>query len=294
MAHNSRVLEAEIAHLEEKLNIARTKLDNIQNGFSPSRSLSSPNVPSASQHSLLLLSDSALPLGSFAYSSGLESYIAHKKSLQHKLPPLWSFHKFLDMSIESVAFTNIPYLLASFHDPTRLDALDNDLDASTLCTVARRASVAQGRALLGIWEKALQHSVTSSCRHASIAKEGIASFARKLKHSVLSTNDIADVNGHFAPLWGAVCLALGLQMEQAGYLFLLNHAKAVLSAAVRASIMGPYQAQRVLAGQELQARLRACLEKVWYVNPEEAGQIVPPMDLWVGRHELLYSRIFNS
>jgi urease accessory protein len=27
---------------------------------------------------------------------------------------------------------------------------------------------------------------------------------------------------------------------------------------------------------------------------EDAGLSVPVMDLWVGRHEVLYSRIFNS
>jgi len=32
----------------------------------------------------------------------------------------------------------------------------------------------------------------------------------------------------------------------------------------------------------------------WETEPEDAGQVVPVLDLWVGRHELLYSRIFNS
>jgi urease accessory protein UreF len=32
----------------------------------------------------------------------------------------------------------------------------------------------------------------------------------------------------------------------------------------------------------------------WFLQPEDAGQVVPALDLWLGRHELLYSRIFNS
>lgn len=288
------IIEAEIAILEAKLSDAKTKLNSSQHRPHPSPSFPTTDLPSSSHHSLLLLSDSALPLGSFAYSSGLESYIAHHKPLPPHITPLSSFGSFLRLSIESIGFTNVPYVLASFRHPIQIDQLDNDLDASTPCTVARRASVAQGRALLNVWEKALRQSINHSCTGALAAAECIKSFARTLKLSALSSEDIADVNGHFAPLWGAVCLALGLEIQQVAYLFLFNHAKMVLSAAVRASVMGPYQAQSILAGQHLQTQIRTCLARVWDVHPEDAGQVVPSMDLWVGRHELLYSRIFNS
>jgi urease accessory protein len=87
---------------------------------------------------------------------------------------------------------------------------------------------------------------------------------------------------------------MGVPLSQTAYVFMFNHAKAVLSAAVRASVMGPYQAQGFLASGWLQGEIRGALEKSSAVGVEEAGQEVPVMDLWVGRHELLYSRIFNS
>ena len=68
----------------------------------------------------------------------------------------------------------------------------------------------------------------------------------------------------------------------------------MLSAAVRAGVMGPYQAQGVLAGAWLRGEIEGALERNWDTAVEDAGQGVPVMDLWVGRHELLYSRIFNS
>jgi urease accessory protein len=58
--------------------------------------------------------------------------------------------------------------------------------------------------------------------------------------------------------------------------------------------MGPYQAQAVLASAELQDRIRGLVAEGWDRLVEDAGQSVPVMDLWVGRHEKLYSRIFNS
>lgn len=255
----------------------------------------------SSLHFLLLLTDSALPLGSFAYSSGLESYIAHHKPLPPSTTPLTSFHKFLDISIVSIARSSVPYLLHAYRQPHRLMTLDNDFDASTPCMVARRASLAQGRALLGIWERSFRLAFTTNASLSQThlypnivaAIRAIHDFIAALKSTGSDENEIGP-NGHFAPLWGIICCAMNLDLFQSAYLFMLNHAKSVLSAAVRASVMGPYQAHSILASEKLRALLVTRLEKEWETQPENAGQVAPVLDLWVGRHELLYSRIFNS
>ncbi|KAJ5484954.1 hypothetical protein N7539_004942 [Penicillium diatomitis] len=260
----------------------------------------SDSVRTSSLHALLLLSDSALPLGSFAYSSGLESYLAHNKSLRAN--PLTSFHRFLKLSIASLASTSLPYVLAGYREPATLETLDNDLDASTPCIVAQRASVAQGRALIGVWERAFRRSFVgpgpgpaATDTGAGVATAAIEDFSESLKLFCEDQDEYdPGPQGHFAPLWGVMCRAMGLDLHQAAYIFVLNHAKAVLSAAVRASVMGPYQAQNILASQTLQETIIERIEREWNTPVEEAGQVVPALDLWVGRHELLYSRIFNS
>ncbi|ETI28491.1 hypothetical protein G647_00940 [Cladophialophora carrionii CBS 160.54] len=305
------VLTARVLELEAELRSTRAQLNSVEGsgskvmtGVHSNGSLEAVSLPislslDSSIHNLMLLSDSALPLGSFAYSSGLESFLAHHKASGAKETNLALFHKFLKLSIQSMAYTNIPYALAAFRDPMALSGLDNDLDASTPCNVARRASVAQGRALLSVWERAF----LTTAKHANrdhdmdeVAATALDIFARDLKISSITAAplEIPSVNGHFAPLWGTVCLALRLSLADSAYVFLLNHAKAVVSAAVRASVMGPYMAQTVLASRELQGSIRECLQKVWWLSTEEAGQVVPMLDLWIGRHELLYSRIFNS
>jgi len=70
--------------------------------------------------------------------------------------------------------------------------------------------------------------------------------------------------------------------------------RAVVSATVRASVMGPYQAQGELARGDLRETIEELINRYWDTRAEDAGQSVPAMDLWVGRHEKLYSRIFNS
>ena len=77
-------------------------------------------------------------------------------------------------------------------------------------------------------------------------------------------------------------------------------------------MLGPYQAQKILAGREVREGVEGCLERegrvmedeeggkgvsdgeTWRKAVERAGQRVPVLDLWVGRHECVYSRVFNS
>ncbi|KAK2778569.1 hypothetical protein FQN52_004629 [Onygenales sp. PD_12] len=289
-------IQDEVDDLERRLKDAKQRLKD-SGGTVPPPAFE-PSIPLSSPHSLLLLSDSALPLGSFAYSSGLESYIAHNKPLPPGTTPTTSFHNFLSLSLASIASTTLPYLLTAHRHPDQLEALDNDLDASTPCTVARRASIAQGLALLGVWERAFREPYSSTDTTNPTTRTAISalsSFSELLKATPPPPSDPSlGANGHLAPLWAVVCVALGIDISHSAYIYMLNHAKAVLSAAVRASVMGPYQAQGVLASRWLQDVIAERVEGQWGVGVEEAGQAVPVVDLWVGRHELLYSRIFNS
>ena len=177
--------------------------------------------------------------------------------------------------------------------------------------------MAQGRALLTVWERAFcagaqLPSITRGGQDgsrdgvtASAAAEALAEFGAGLKMQrggmkadrkmEMENGRMGEVpSGHFAPLWAIVARAMGVTEREGTYVFLLNHAKAVVSAAVRASVMGPYQAQSVLASGWLQMEIERVMVVNWDVTVEDAGQTVPAMDLWVGRHEMLYSRIFNS
>ncbi|KJZ71894.1 hypothetical protein HIM_08739 [Hirsutella minnesotensis 3608] len=125
-----------------------------------------------------------------------------------------------------------------------------------------------------------------------------ASASRRGSAAAVAADDDDDVpplvSAHLAPLFGVVCALVGLSLRQAAYVFMLSHVKALISAAVRASMFGPYQAQKVLASDQVQRLIDAVVDREWDTPVEDAGQSVPVMDLWVGRHELLYSRIFNS
>jgi urease accessory protein len=187
-------------------------------------------------------------------------------------------------------------VLAAHRNPIDLVDLDDSIDAAIMCTVGRRASVAQGRALLSIWDRSFRTSMPQGCSKTVI--EALSSFTSILR-STSSTSpapmdEIPPVSAHLAPLFGAIACVLGISLQQTAYVFMLSHTKALLSAAVRASIFGPYQAQKLLASVEVQDGITKAIGHEWKTNIEDAGQCVPVMDLWIGRHEMLYSRIFNS
>ncbi len=280
-------LKAEIARLETQLSNARAKLARAPSP-TPAPAPASPLTP---LHPLLLLSDSALPLGSFAFSSGLESYLAHHPQQPHRSNPLPAF---LSLSLHSLATTTLPYLLAAYRTPLALSSLDAELDACTLCPVARRASVAQGRALLTLWERAFRGTTVPGAEEAVAALEAFGSALRSAPGSAVEDIEVEVVSGHFAPLWAVVTRAMGVLEHESAYTFLFNHAKAVVSAGVRKGVMGPYAAQGILGGGWLKEEVERGLRVGGRIEVEDAGQGVPGVDLWLGRHEVIYSRIFNS
>ena len=227
-------------------------------------------------------------------------------------------------------------MLAAHRQPVRLAALDDDLDAATVCAVARRASVAQGRALLGLWDRsfapglvgdsggggggggeedeapaaaqvlkrfsALVRGSTSSSAGQANAKTTGSTFNNddddddddEKEERELLARELPTASGHLGPVFGTVSRALGLTASEAAHAYVLAHARAVASAAMRAGALGPFQAQRALAAPRVRRLVADVVRSAWDVAPEDAAAPAPALDLWIARHEVLYSKIFNS
>ena len=297
LSDNEHSLQGEIARKDKGLDALRAELKRCnvldsEPGMTDEHaqaekhaSFDSDHLPS---HSLLLLADTALPLGSFAFSSGLESFLAHHSPAQNARPDI--LHQFLHSSLKSLGSTTLPYLIATYNRPARLEELDDILDACILCPVAKRASKSQGRALITVWERSLKAETAPSS-----AKEALQLFCMRLKGLPGSKlEDAPELNAHFPLIYAVVCAAQGLSLHESAYTYLLNHAKAIASAAVRASVLGPYAAQGLLGSKWLREEIEETMQSEWDTPIEDAGQAVPALDVWIGRHELLYSRIFNS
>ena len=128
--HNEGVTR-EIAELEARLKAARARLGPDQPiGQSyqsePSKLTQKPDnaepvslLATVQSHNLFLIADSALPLGSFAFSSGLESFLAHTPKHKHSSAAL---DRFLTLSLASYAGLTLPFVVAGRQHPEQLSA----------------------------------------------------------------------------------------------------------------------------------------------------------------------------
>ncbi|KIL70281.1 hypothetical protein M378DRAFT_156379 [Amanita muscaria Koide BX008] len=265
---------------------------------------------------LLLLSDSNLPTGSFVASSGLESFFKHGfaslfPTTEHALID------FIRQSLASYAHSALPFVadahcvLSSAKDSEsildetihKLLSLDQLYEASTLNHVTRRASTAQGVALLALYSKAF---CTPSELLCSVPSQS-PTFTSKLIDEFKLLVRREETPGHLPVCWGILTAALGLSLERAQYLHLFLHARGLLSAAVRLNDIGPYRAQQLLlhvvrplvaAALSRCAALRTGLlegeDSEFDVSTHGPANTWPLGELMAARHDLQYSRVFNS
>ncbi|KAJ7180397.1 UreF-domain-containing protein [Mycena crocata] len=278
---------------------------------------------------LLLLSDSNLPTGSFVASSGLESFLKHGFGAPPLNQPTASLKMdtiatFVRDSLSTYASSALPFasdahdivcqLRCCKTDTTRtltvLKELDELYECMTLNHVAKRASKAQGVALLSLYSKGFSRpqglafsSVPDTTQEAHDMTALVDAFKLMVRRGE------TDAHGHLPICWGILCAALGLSLERTQHLHLYLHARSLLSAAVRLNSIGPYAAQQILlhvvgtfVDAEIQkcARLRTGVLRVqddtmpWDETQDGPANTWPLGEILAARHDLQHSRIFNS
>ena len=302
---------------------------------------------------LLLLSDGNLPTGSFVSSSGLESYFKHGFPAVARLSlsdpsasqaPV-SILGFIKDSLAAYARLALPFAsdahaimedaLESSKDPAlALQTLDRHYEAMSLNHITRRASKAQGVALLTLFSKGFSRPTWLDALDASQAQPAGARRTEEAKQR-LSENLVdgyklmirrGEVPGHLPICWGVLSAALSLSSgkssscfhvhlliltERSEQLFLFLYARSLLSAAIRLNTIGPYAAQQLLLHairQMVDEEVSNCshLTSRSVKGPGEGEdwsrleQNSTPATTWplgeilAARHDLQHSRIFNS
>ncbi|KAK9897059.1 hypothetical protein P389DRAFT_143203, partial [Cystobasidium minutum MCA 4210] len=265
------------------------------------------------------LSDSALPTGGFVASSGLESFYQHgfistsSSSSAPKNARSFSLLSFLEESLSSYAHLNLPFFdkahqAVQVNEAARaITKLDAELEAMLLNHVARRASKAQGIALLALYGRAFAE--TTPQIQLSPSQVRIDALMEKLKFASRGRN--ATLYGHLPICFPVLCAALGLSLSRSRHLHIFLQARAILSSAVRLNLAGPYAAQRlllvdirqvvnkVLRDEELRYTSRqdrlAHEQQDKSIDDEYGPATTWPLgEILAARHDQLHSRIFNS
>jgi urease accessory protein len=211
------------------------------------------------------LIDSGFPAGGFAHSGGLEAYV------QHGHVNDGSLRAFAVQTLAQTGRSALPLVNAAYQNIDALPELDRLSDAFLSNPVANRASRLQGRAL-----------VTSVS--LSFPSPGIEEIADGVRRSPLHV--------HYAPVFGAVFGALGIDRLQTQRAFLFVAVRGVVSAGVRLGLLGPYDAQGLQS--DLSASLDDVIDRNAGLAPEDIAQTSPLVDLFQSTHDRLYSRLFQS
>lgn len=156
---------------------------------------------------LLLLADSNLPTGAFVASAGLESFATHGFLARAGAPSTGTLD-FVRASVRSYAAGALSTAAEAYRIAARmvdaqdalpaLCALDAFYHASLPNHVARRASTAQGLALLSLLSKGF----------APLTGERDA--GARLVDELKLLNRRGDMQGHLPMCWGVITAVLGL------------------------------------------------------------------------------------
>ncbi|KAI0229922.1 hypothetical protein L0F63_002895 [Massospora cicadina] len=262
------------------------------------------------------LSDSALPIGGFVASGGLEAACQ-----AGQITSLDTFISFLRTSLHSYAHTTIPFVKAchavasayvggvdsSFKSGVKseikfefgtkssleltvdeIGELDQLYHVSTLNPITRRASKAQGVALLMLYSKSFMPSDTlpqlgDGCPNSPALVAAYKQLIRKGK-----------AQGHLPVCFPLLLASLGIDLVPALRLHLYQFLRAGISAGVRLNLVGPYKAQSITC--QISPLIDSLLndQTLLTTPPELAAQTSPSLDIVQALHDNLYSRIFNS
>jgi urease accessory protein len=210
----------------------------------------------------LQLADSAFPSGGFVHSQGLEA--ACQLGVARELDI------FFEHAIWQVGFGSLPFVRLGAIAKMPIFQACNEVDAFLSNAIQNRASRAQGRGVM------------------RVAREAFGDRT-KVTELALAT-EITSM--HHAPIFGALASALDLSPDDASRIFLHGAARNLLSAAVRLGMVGPLEAQRVLAQHA--SLLTEVLTRCSDLDIDDAAQTSPVFDLASSLHDRLYTRLFQS
>jgi len=221
---------------------------------------------------LLQLCDTALPIGAFSFSHGLETYaqegLIHDAATLHAWLEAILRHSVHGGHLLPVA---LAYRTAAAVDWVQLQRLDAQLTAMKHARELREASLKIGQRLLEL------------ARHLWPGTAIEELYARRRQGTLA---------GHHAVVFGVLSWTLELgervTVEAAGYTWLSG----MISAALRLFSLGQSAGQRVL--RSLLTLLPGIADTISRQDWDDLMSAAPGLDIRAMRHERLYSRLFQS
>ncbi|HSB91698.1 MAG TPA: urease accessory protein UreF [Flavitalea sp.] len=221
---------------------------------------------------LLHLSDPTLPIGGYAHSSGLETYVQSGKVNNMKTAEEYVRNMLsVNLQFNDAAFMSLAFSATKDEDIDALLTLDEQCTTYKLPSQVKNASQKLGIRLIKVFKPLYPSPLIDLYEHAIASKEA---------------------HGHYCIVFGIYASIMGIKLANALTGFYYNAAVGMVTNAVKLIPLGQLEGQQILFRSQL--LIKELVTKTITPDLLMLGRCNTGFDIAAMQHERLYSRLYMS